>query len=134
MGSVLFKSMIHDNLLPLDEWTLDLDRDTFLFRGRQISLPCYLTNSNEAHEFSSNACILTLLTKNCSYLPGTIVLIGIEQTISPKIQKDWLIFGQEYGFIFQWLKTIRAIETFNLLTLEKRNCLLLVLGKSSISL
>ncbi len=91
---------------------------------KSYKLPCLLrSDSNNICVLSHHASLKNTLLDLTLSLKPVIILIGTPLQVSAQEQREWVVFGQEHGFIFQWQNRHRTIEIFNLLCEEKRICL-----------
>lgn len=128
---MIVKAMSH-TLLRLHGCELNLEENILCAGSKKLSLPCCLTTFSEPYEFSAQMNLYHLLLESVQPSQPLITLMGCEQNISALTQKNWMVFGQEHGFIFQWFKTHRAIEAFNLLNFEKRLCIAIIIGNNEL--
>lgn len=94
----------------------------FIYQGQTYTQPALIDSQGKIELCLPETSLSRLLLSHRCQAPQIIQLMSMSRPVPAIEQKKWVVWGQEYGIIFQWLPFQGVIEAFNSLTQENRPC------------
>lgn len=107
------------SLLPLTSLS---SQEGFIYCGQQHSQPCLVTTDRVSYLWPEHLSLCEFISLHKPQDSSVICLITANRPLPAIEQKKWVIWGQEFGLLFQWMPLQAVIETFNSLIAENRRC------------
>ena len=107
------------SLLPLTSLS---SQEGFIFRSQKHTQPCLVASHGASYLWPEHLSLCEFISLHKIQNYSVICLITANRPLPAIEQKKWVIWGQEFGFLFQWMPLQAVIETFNSLITENRRC------------